>query len=115
MRDLEGPTSIRPFENTRYVKREPETKFEAGHLIVTRPALLGELQRPAQRLVLLFHPDKATETISEVTLDPILGQQQDTVEDTTAEPVRSQRPSMKFITDDDTLFTIKDNVNRKRK
>ena len=98
-----------------YVKREPETKFEAGHLIVTRPALLGELQRPAQRLVLLFHPDKETETISEVTLDPILGQQQDTVEDTIAESVRSQRPSMKFITDDDTLFTIKDNVNRKRK
>ena len=101
-----------------YVKREAETKSEAGRLIVTQPALLSELQRPAQRLVFLFHPDKETDFNPEITLDPILGQQEDVVDDVIPEPAKPTkpiRPSMKFIADDDAMSTIVDRVKPKNK
>ena len=91
-----------------YVKREPETKFEAGRLIVKRPALLGELQRPAQRLVFLFHPDENAETHSEIILDPILGQPNDTQDTMDLPTAKRTQPSMKFIADDDAVSTIMD-------
>merc|ERR1711994_1084799 len=91
-----------------YVKREPETKFEAGRLIVTRPALLGELQRPAQRLVFLFHPDENAETHSEIILDPILGQPNDAQDTMDLPTAKRTQPSMKFIADDDAVSTIMD-------
>ena len=59
----------------QYVKTEPETKWVAGRLKITKPAVTGELIRPAQRLVFLFNPHDMNDEDEEVIIDPILGHQ----------------------------------------
>ena len=59
----------------QYIKTEPETRWVAGRLTISKPAVTGELIRPAQRLVFLFNPNERNDDDEGVIIDPILGHQ----------------------------------------